>query len=65
MGFTLRKSTLDIVLTVGPANVYFGRKRPKNMKEDLTPRQETTSPAIAGAKKFLFNSSDPNLDQGQ
>ena len=32
-------------------------------REDLTPRQETTSPAIAGAKKFLFNSSDPNLDE--
>ena len=38
-------------------------KRSKIRKEDLTPRQETTSPAIAGAKKFLFNSSDPYLGE--
>ena len=34
-----------------------------NTFTNLTPRQETMSPAIAGARKFLFNSSDPNLDE--
>ena len=34
-----------------------------NTFTNLTPRQETMSPAIAGAKKFLFNSSDPNLQK--
>ena len=34
-----------------------------NTFTNLTPRQETTSPAIAGARKFLFNSSDPNLEE--
>ena len=32
-----------------------------NTLTNLTPRQETMSPAIAGARKFFFNSSDPNL----
>ena len=35
----------------------------KNTLTNLTPRQETMSPAIAGARKFLFNSSDPNLQK--
>ena len=34
-----------------------------NTVTNLTPRQETMSPAIAGARKFLFNSSDPNLEE--
>ena len=34
-----------------------------NTFTNLTPRQETMSPAIAGARKFLFNSSDPNLEE--